>query len=61
MYFCGFCEDACPVDAILQTQILQYHGEEQGDLYYTKPMLLAIGDRYAPEISRAKLEDAPYK
>ncbi|PZO94684.1 MAG: NADH-quinone oxidoreductase subunit NuoI [Haemophilus parainfluenzae] len=59
--FCGFCEEACPVDAIVQTQILQYHGEEQGDLYYTKPMLLAIGDRYAPEISRAKLEDAPYK
>ena len=44
--FCGFCEESCPVDSIVETRILEYHGEKRGDLIYTKPMLLAIGDRY---------------
>jgi NADH-quinone oxidoreductase subunit I len=39
--FCGFCEEACPVDAIVETRVIEYHGEKRGDLYYTKPMLLA--------------------
>ncbi|MBN3860160.1 NADH-quinone oxidoreductase subunit NuoI [Neisseriaceae bacterium PsAf] len=59
--FCGFCEEACPVDAIVETQIYQYHGEKKGDLYYTKPMLLAIGDRYESEITQCKEADAPYR
>jgi NADH:ubiquinone oxidoreductase subunit 6 (subunit J) len=41
--FCGFCEEACPVDAIVETRVLEYHGEQRGDLYYTKQMLLAVG------------------
>ena len=49
--FCGFCEEACPVDAIVETRILEYHGEKRGDLYYTKPMLLAVGDRYEEQIA----------
>ena len=44
--FCGFCEEACPVDAIVETRIFEYHGEKRGDLYYTKEMLLANGERY---------------
>ena len=44
--FCGFCEESCPVDSIVETHILEYHGEKRGDLYYTKDMLLAVGDRY---------------
>ena len=59
--FCGFCEEACPVDAIVETHILEYHGEKRGDLYYTKPMLLAIGDRYESEIAKSKAADAPYR
>ena len=39
--FCGLCEESCPVDSIVETHILEYHGERRGDLYYTKPMLLA--------------------
>src|SRR5216110_4034638 len=50
--YCGFCEEACPVDAIVETRILEYHGEKRGDLYYTKPMLLAVGDRYEEQIAR---------
>ena len=59
--FCGFCEEACPVDAIVETHILEYHGEKRGDLYYTKPMLLAIGDKYEDEIAKRKAADAPYR
>jgi len=59
--FCGFCEEACPVDAIVETQILEYHGEKRGDLYFTKDMLLAVGDRYEPQIAAAKAADAKYR
>ncbi|MEO8384036.1 MAG: NADH-quinone oxidoreductase subunit NuoI [Betaproteobacteria bacterium] len=59
--FCGFCEESCPVDSIVETHLLEYHGEKRGDLYYTKPMLLAIGDKYEDEIAKRRLEDAPYR
>lgn len=59
--FCGFCEEACPVDAIVETHIIDYHGEKRGDLYYTKEMLLAIGDKYEAEIAKRKAEDARYR
>ncbi len=59
--FCGFCEESCPVDSIVETHIHEYHGEKRGDLYYTKDMLLAIGDKYEPEIARRRAEDAPYR
>ena len=59
--FCGFCEESCPVDSIVETNILEYHGEKRGDLYYTKEMLLAIGDRYEKEIAANRAADAPYR
>ena len=59
--FCGFCEEACPVDAIVETHVLEYHGEKRGDLYYTKPMLLAVGDKYEAEIAANKAADAKYR
>ena len=59
--FCGFCEESCPVDSIVETRILEYHGEKRGDLIYTKEMLLAIGDRYEPQIAADRAQDAPYR
>jgi NADH-quinone oxidoreductase subunit I len=59
--FCGFCEEACPVDAIVETRIYEYHGERRGDLYYTKAMLLANGDRYEAQIAEDRQQDAPYR
>jgi NADH-quinone oxidoreductase subunit I len=59
--FCGFCEESCPVDSIVETHLYEYHGETRGDLYYTKPMLLAIGDKYEAEIAKRRGEDAPYR
>jgi NADH-quinone oxidoreductase subunit I len=59
--FCGFCEESCPVDSIVETHILEYHGEKRGDLIYTKEMLLAVGDRYEKEIAEARAKDAKYR
>ena len=59
--FCGFCEESCPVDSIVETHILEYHGEKPGDLYFTKEMLLAVGDRYEAEIAANKAADAKYR
>ena len=59
--FCGFCEESCPVDSIVETRILEYHGEKRSDLHYTKEMLLAVGDRYEAEIARDRASDAAYR
>ncbi|MBW4046959.1 MAG: NADH-quinone oxidoreductase subunit NuoI [Proteobacteria bacterium] len=59
--FCGFCEESCPVDSIVETHIFEYHGEQRGDLYFTKEMLLAVGDRYEHEIAPNKEADAQYR
>ena len=59
--FCGFCEESCPVDSIVETHILEYHGEKRGDLLFTKEMLLAVGDRYESEIAAARETDAKYR
>ena len=59
--FCGFCEESCPVDSIVETHILEYHGEKRGDLIYTKPMLLAVGDLYEEKIAQDREQDAAYR
>jgi NADH-quinone oxidoreductase subunit I len=59
--FCGFCEESCPVDSIVETHIHEYHGEKRGDLYFTKEMLLAVGDRYEKEIAANRAVDAAYR
>lgn len=59
--FCGFCEEACPVDAIVETRVFEYHGEKRGDLYYTKQMLLAVGDRHETQIAKDREVDSKYR
>ena len=59
--FCGFCEESCPVDSIVETHIHEYHGEKRGDLYFTKEMLLAVGDRYENEIAANRKSDAAFR
>lgn len=59
--FCGLCEESCPVDSIVETPILEYHGEKRGDLIYTKEMLLAIGDRFEERLAKDRATDAKYR
>ncbi|MDR2875804.1 MAG: NADH-quinone oxidoreductase subunit NuoI [Methylobacillus sp.] len=59
--FCGFCEESCPVDSIVETRVFDYHGEKRGDLLYTKPMLLAVGDKHEQQIAEDRATDAKYR
>ena len=59
--YCGFCEESCPVDSIVLTDILEYHFERRGEHIVTQPQLLALGDRFEPEIAAARAQDAPYR
>jgi NADH-quinone oxidoreductase subunit I len=59
--FCGFCEESCPVDAIVETRVFEYHGEKPGDLYLTKEMLLANGDKHEAQIAKDRAADAKYR
>ncbi len=59
--FCGFCEESCPVDSIVETRIIEYHGEQRGDLIYTKEMLLEIGDKNEKQIASDREQEAKYR
>ena len=59
--FCGFCEESCPVDSIVETHLHEFHFESRNETVYTKPMLLAIGDKYEAEIAAARTEDAAFR
>ena len=59
--YCGFCEESCPVDSIVETGIHEYHFEQRGQNIVTKPQLLAIGDRFEPQIAAARAQDAAYR
>lgn len=59
--YCGFCEEACPVDSIVLTNMHDYHFEKRGQNIMTKQELLAIGDKYEPQIARDRAEDKDYR
>jgi NADH-quinone oxidoreductase subunit I len=59
--FCGFCQEACPVDAIVETRIFEYHFENRGENIMTKAKLLAIGEKYEPQLAEDLQQDAPYR
>ena len=59
--FCGLGDESCPVDAIVETGILEYHFEKRGENICTKEQLLAIGDRYEETIAANLRQDAAYR
>jgi NADH-quinone oxidoreductase subunit I len=59
--YCGFCEESCPVDSIVETHVHEYHFEHRGENVVTKLQLLAIGDRFEAEIAAARAQDAAYR
>jgi NADH-quinone oxidoreductase subunit I len=59
--YCGFCEESCPVDSLVETDQHEFHFESRDETVYTKPMLLAIGDRYEKDIAEARTRDAAYR
>ena len=44
--YCGLCQEACPVDAIVEGPNFEFSTETREELYYDKARLLANGDRW---------------
>ena len=59
--YCGLCQEACPVDAIVEGPNFEFSTETREELYYDKARLLANGDRWEREIARNLELDAPYR
>ena len=59
--YCGFCQEACPVDAIVEGPNYEFAAETREELFYNKEKLLANGDRWETEIANNLSIDAPYR
>ncbi|MBB72752.1 MAG: NADH-quinone oxidoreductase subunit NuoI [Legionellales bacterium] len=59
--YCGFCEESCPVDSIVETDNYNYHFENRGENIMTKPLLLAVGDKYEDSIAKKRQIDAEFR
>ena len=49
--YCVMCQEACPVDAIVETQSMEFATETREELFYNKEKLLANGDRAEAELA----------
>ncbi|MEW8587119.1 MAG: 4Fe-4S binding protein, partial [Candidatus Thiodiazotropha sp.] len=59
--YCGYCQEACPVDAIVETRIYEYHFENRGENIMTKEKLLAVGDKHEAQIAADIEAQAKYR
>ena len=59
--FCGYCEESCPVDAIVETRIYEYYFENREDAIMTKEKLLAVGDKFEPQLAADIEAQAKYR
>src|SRR3974390_2930340 len=59
--YCGLCQEASPVDGIVQGPNFEFATETREELMYNKDKLLANGDRWEPELARRLELDAPYR
>jgi NADH-quinone oxidoreductase subunit I len=59
--FCGYCQEACPVDAIVETRIYEYSFESRQGSIITKEELLKIGDNNEAQLAADLAVDGKYR
>jgi NADH-quinone oxidoreductase subunit I len=59
--YCGMCQEACPVDAIVEGPNFEFATETREELYFSKERLLENGDRWERELAQNIALDAPYR
>ena len=59
--YCGFCQESCPVDAIVEGPNFEIAVETRDELYYDKDRLLDNGARWEREIARNIAKDAAFR
>ena len=59
--FCGFCQESCPVDAIVEGPNFEYSTETHEELLYDKEKLLANGEKWERALAHNIEADAPYR
>ena len=57
----SICQEACPVDAIVETSNFEYATETHEELLYNKEKLLENGERYERMIANNIQSDAKYR
>ena len=59
--YCGLCEEACPVDAIVEGPNFEYATETREELLYDKEKLLRNRDIWEKQISENLKRDSKYR
>ncbi|MBA0743076.1 hypothetical protein Gogos_005796 [Gossypium gossypioides] len=59
--YCGLCQEACPVDAIVEGPNFEFATETHEELLYDKGKLLENGDRWETEIAENLRSESLYR
>ena len=59
--YCGLCEEACPVDAIVEGPNFEFATHTRAELMYDKEKLLKNGDIWEQQISANLKADRKFR